>query len=345
VNPQVVAITGSYGKTTTKNYLAYFLGGDRNVVASPRSFNNRAGLTRTVKEHLSANTEVLIAEMGAYGPGEIAALCEWLRPEIAVITSIGPAHLERFGTLDRTLAAKAEITAGARVVVLNVDDSRLEGLAKSLDSTHKVIRASGEDPSADVAVLAHGGGLQLITSGKPNGLAELAPGSPAPIRTNAACAAAVAIELGIAPETVATRLGTLPGVPNRLQAHRAEGGYCVLDDTFNSNPAGARHAIEALASAAPAGRRMVVTPGMVELGKSQREENAAFAEIASKSATDLVVVGRTNRAALVEGWHRGHLAQAVKLVEKREQAVQWARSQLGPDDAVLFENDLPDHFS
>ena len=98
----------------------------------PRSFNNQAGLARTVNELLVPGTDVLIAEMGAYGPGEIAALCRWLPPDVAVITAIGPVHLERFKTLERTLAAKSEITATARHVVLNVDDPRLAGLADEL---------------------------------------------------------------------------------------------------------------------------------------------------------------------------------------------------------------------
>jgi UDP-N-acetylmuramoyl-tripeptide--D-alanyl-D-alanine ligase len=344
VEPLVVGITGSYGKTTTKNYVAHLLAGDRTVVASPRSFNNRAGLTRTVNEHLAPGSEVLVAEMGAYRRGEIAELCRWLRPQIAVITSIGPSHLERFGSLERTLEAKAEIASGARVVVLNVDDARLEGLAKRLDATHKVIRVSGTDAAADVAVLAHADGLELRVAGVTSEVAVFAPGSAAPIRTNAACAAAVALELGVASGTVARRLGSLPSVPNRLQPYRADGGYLVLDDTFNANPAGARHALDVLASEAPTGRRMLVTPGMVELGRSQRSENAAFAEAAASAVTDVVVVGRTNRAALVEGCDRAVTRPPVKLVDRREEAVVWARTQLGPGDAVLFENDLPDHF-
>ena len=344
VQPLVVGITGSYGKTTTKNYVAYLLSGERSVLASPRSFNNRAGLSRTVNEQLATGTDVLVAEMGAYGPGEIAALCSWLRPEVAVITSVGPAHLERFGSLDRTLDAKAEITSKARVVVLNVDDGRLDGLAKHLDASHKVVRASGTDAGADVAVLAHEEGLELRVAGKPSGVALLAAGTPAPIRTNAACAAAVALELGVPPEAVARRLGSLPSVPNRLQPYRAEGGYLVLDDTFNANPAGARHALEVLGREAPAGRRVLVTPGMVELGKSQSAENAAFAETAARVATEVVIVGRTNRAALLAGCGREVPGPPVKLVGRREEAVAWARAQLGPGDAVLFENDLPDHF-
>ncbi|MGA2529716.1 MAG: UDP-N-acetylmuramoyl-tripeptide--D-alanyl-D-alanine ligase [Acidimicrobiales bacterium] len=342
--PLVVGITGSYGKTTTKNYVAYLLAGEYSVVASPRSFNNRAGLSRTVNDHLVAGTDVLVAEMGAYGPGEIAALCAWLRPEIAVITSVGQSHLERFGNLERTLEAKAEITAGARVAILNVDDARLAGLAKRLEGAHKVLRISGTDANADVAVLANEVGLELYVGGKLWGVAPLKAESHTPIRTNAACAAAVALELGVAPAVVLARLGSLPGVPNRLQRYYAEGGYLVLDDTFNANPAGARHALEVLACAAPTGRRMLVTPGIVELGRAQRAENAAFAEQAAQSATDVVIVARTNRSALLEGSQRVARPPVVKLVAKREQAVEWARAELGPDDAVLFENDLPDHF-
>ena len=344
VKPLVVGITGSYGKTTTKNYVAHLLAGDRAVVASPRSFNNRAGLTRTVNEHLTPGTEVLVAEMGAYGRGEIAELCRWLRPEITVITSIGPSHLERFGSLERTLEAKAEIASCARVVVLNVDDARLEGLAKRLDAAHKVVRVSGTDAAADVAVLEHTDGLELRVAGTTSGVVPLAPSTAVPIRTNAACAAAVALELGIFPETVARRLGSLPSVPNRLQRYQAEGGYLVLDDTFNANPAGARHGLDVLASEAPTGRRMLVTPGMVELGRSQRSENAAFAEAAAGAVTDVVVVGRTNRASLVEGCRKAVTPPPLKLVDRREEAVVWARTELGPGDAVLFENDLPDHF-
>jgi UDP-N-acetylmuramoyl-tripeptide--D-alanyl-D-alanine ligase len=344
VRPLVVGITGSYGKTTTKGYLAHLIAGERSVVASPRSFNNRAGLARTVNDHLAAGTEVLLAEMGAYGPGEITALCSWLHPELVVITAIGPSHLERFGSLDRTLAAKAEITRGARVVVLNVDDGRLDGLGQRIGATQKVLRASGSETGADVAVLRHLDGLELRLSGSPVGVAKLAPGTQPPIRSNAACAVAVALELGISPEALLDRLSVLPGAPNRLQRYEAGAGYLVLDDTFNANPAGTRLALGELAAEAAAGRRVLVTPGMVELGSAQYDENADFAESAAGVVTDLVIVGRTNRAALLEGATRAVRPPQVRVVGTREEAVAWARENLGAGDAVLFENDLPDHF-
>ena len=283
VRPLVVGITGSYGKTTTKTYVAHLIAGDRSVVASPRSFNNRAGLARTVNEHLVPGTEVLVAEMGAYGPGEISALCRWLQPEVVVITSIGPAHLERFGTLDRTLSAKAEITSAARVVVLNIDDERLEGLAADAFPRPRrwsVPRDATRAPTLPFWSTPMASSYDSVESRRASSC--LAPGSPSPIRSNAACAAAVAVELGIDPEVVVRRLASLPGVPNRLQRYEAKAGYVVLDDTFNANPAGARHALDALAAEACEGRRVLVTPGMVELGRTQPAENSALAETGSR---------------------------------------------------------------
>ncbi len=345
IRPTIVAVTGSYGKTSTKGYIAHLVGAYKSTLPSPHSYNNRAGLARTVNEHLSVGTEVLVAEMGAYGPGEIAALCEWLPPEIAVITAVGPAHLERFKTLERTLSAKAEIAERAAVVVLNVDDVRLSALADSLRATGKrLIAASGTDRDADVAVVALPEGLELLVSGRRVGTASLSAGDRPPSLTNAASAAAVALELGIPAEAVLARLICLPSPPNRLQRYAAEGGYTVLDDTFNSNPVGARLALARLAAEGGGGRRVVVTPGMVELGRSQFDENAAFAEAASALCTDLLVVARTNRRALLAGGAHRPGGAAVITFSRLDEAVAWVRDHLGPGDAVLYENDLPDHF-
>src|ERR1700722_8416864 len=158
VRPRIVAVTGSYGKTSTKQAIAHILSGIVNVVASPASFNNRTGLARAVNEHLADGTDVFVAEMGTYRPGEIAALCEWLPPEVAVITAIGPVHLERFGSEDRVLGAKSEILVKCDVAVLATDDSRLAGLADRLSGEgRRVVRCSAKDASADVLVEREGG--------------------------------------------------------------------------------------------------------------------------------------------------------------------------------------------
>ncbi|HXY44173.1 MAG TPA: Mur ligase family protein, partial [Acidimicrobiales bacterium] len=337
VRPVVVAVTGSYGKTTTKGYITHLVGAAKDTLASPQSYNNRAGLSRTVNEHLGPATEVLVAEMGAYGPGEIAEICTWMTPDIAVITAIGPAHLERFKSLERTLQAKAEITERAPVVVLNIDDERLAGLAKQLESTGKrVVRASGSDPQADVAVLAVPDGIELRVGGRRLGKALTSASDRPTALSNAACAVAVALELDLEAESLLPRLATLPLPANRLQRYVAEGGYVVLDDTFNSNPAGARLALARLELEAPHGRRVLVTPGMVELGKAQEEENAALGEAAAAVVSDVVVVARTNRRALSLGARRGAGGVPVVVVDRLDEAVAWARGHLGSGDAVLY---------
>jgi UDP-N-acetylmuramoyl-tripeptide--D-alanyl-D-alanine ligase len=359
VEPVVVGVTGSYGKTSTKNHIAHLVAGTRTVVATPASFNNRAGLARGVNEHLADGTEVFVAEMGTYGPGEIAELCSWCPPSIAVITAIGPVHLERFGSLERIVQSKAEITARARVVVLNVDDPHLARLADATaadiadDPARVVVRCSATDPRADVCVRAltpaadedgHGpdGGpavrVAVWLSGRAVADDVVLPAGLQP--SNVAAALAVALHLGVGEADAVARLATLPAVANRLTVGRAPSGVLVIDDTFNSNPAGGRAALDVLARSGATQRRVVVTPGMVELDGIQAQQNRAFAAAASTVATDIVVVGRTNRAALVGG----AAPNLPVRVRTRDEAVRWVREQLGAADAVLYENDLPDHY-
>lgn len=340
VAPTVVAITGSYGKTGTKGYVAHLLSGSRSVVATPASFNNRAGLARAINEQLVPGTEVFVAEMGTYGPGEIAAMCRWVPPDVGVITAVGPVHLERMGSEERIAEAKAEILERAPAVVLNVDNEWLVPLASSQAEAGKTVwRCSGSDATADVCVQQDAGHTTVLLRGK-----EIArtPATDAP-PSNVACAVAVALQLGLPPEQIASRLAGLPVAPHRRQVATGASGATVIDDTYNANPAGAAAALRLLAQlGADSSRRVVVTPGMVELGPRQHDENAAFAKDAAEVATDLVVVGQTNAAALLEGASGGG-ARLVR-VATRQEAVTWVGGQVGSGDVVLYENDLPDHF-
>ena len=195
-------ITGSYGKTTTKNYIAYLLGGERNVVASPRSFNNRAGPHPHGQRAPDAGTDVLVAEMGAYGPGRS-------RPSAHGCARGGSHHFDRprapgaFGTLERTLEAKAEITSGARLVVLNVDDSRWRRWPSVSKGPRRWSAASGTDAAADVAVLAHDDGLELTVAGKRVRGSPAEARVPRPSGRTRPAQLAVALELGISARAVA----------------------------------------------------------------------------------------------------------------------------------------------
>jgi UDP-N-acetylmuramoyl-tripeptide--D-alanyl-D-alanine ligase len=346
VHPTVVAITGSYGKTSTKGYVAQLLTGSVTVVPTPKSYNNQSGLSRAVNENLLPGTDVFVAEMGTYGPGEIADMCAWVPPDIAVITAIGPVHLERMGSEERIAAAKAEILQPAPVVVLNVDNPWLARLAERAQADgKKVWRCSAVDRTANVCVAHDDGALRVYLNPPGRQIAHLKGLDAAP--TNIACAVAVALELGVAPGTIATRLPTLAPAPHRREVTTGANGAIVIDDTYNANPAGAAAALQLLGRlGAPGHERVVVTPGMVELGPRQYEENTRFAEHAAGLATHLLVVGETNAAALTAGWRAAPEDRPGPLIRcaTRERAVEWVSGHLGPGDAVLYENDLPDHF-
>jgi UDP-N-acetylmuramoyl-tripeptide--D-alanyl-D-alanine ligase len=337
IRPTVIAVTGSYGKTTTKAYVRHLFGQGFPVVASPASFNNRMGLARAINEHLSPGTRVFVAEMGTYGPGEIADLCSWIPPDVAVITAVGPVHLERFGSLETIARAKSEILRGARVAVVNGDEPLLEPYLTSA-GVEQVIRCSANDPGADVAVVSAGDRLVIRVSGED--VAEVDERGVFPM--NLACAVGAAVAAGVDRESIARRVGDLPTVEHRAVAAVGTSGIMVIDDTYNANPAGVRAAVDRLAALAGAGVTAVVTPGIVELGSIQAAENRRFAEYAARRVDHLVVVGFTNRRTLTDG--AAAAGSDALAVANRDAAVAWVRDHLRAGDAVLYANDLPDHY-
>ena len=337
VAPRVVAITGSYGKTSTKHHLADLLRADGGVVASPRSYNNRAGLSRAINEGLADGTRVFIAEMGTYGPGEIRDLTSWCVPEIAVATAVGPVHLERMKTLDVIDAAKFEVSELARTVVVNIDDLRLARWPDRLESAGQRVRTVGSvSEAASVRVVLEAGRWTIVVEGIALGTMDAVLGVQP---TNLACAIGAALELGVPAGDLMGRLAEVTPVENRLHVVSAGSGVVVIDDTFNANPASALAALGVLTALALTGRRVVVTPGLIELGPDQYRENLSFAKKVAVTGAELVVVGRTNVRSLEAGYQR-----SLTRFDTREGAVAWVRSALVAGDGVLYLNDLPDHY-
>jgi UDP-N-acetylmuramoyl-tripeptide--D-alanyl-D-alanine ligase len=338
ISPRVIAVTGSYGKTSTKNHVRDLISGVFNVVASPASWNNAAGLARTVNEHVDPDTQVLVAEMGTYGLGEIRAMCSWVKPEIGIITAIGPMHLERMNTLETVTQAKSELLEGVRVAILNVDDERLAQIADATAGAEVWRCGTRRQPGLDVSLERDDGVVTIRYQGGVIGSFTSPPGLHL---VNVACALAAALAIGVPAAKVVPRLGDLSVPAHRAAQGVSDSGLVVIDDTYNSNPSGARHALELLELAVPGPhRRAVVTPGMVELGPAQDDENRAFAEAVVKADAVLVVVGWTNRRALVAGGRHGQIVR----VPSRAAAREWVRSELTAGDGVLWENDLPNHY-
>ncbi|MFI7586408.1 Mur ligase family protein [Spongisporangium articulatum] len=354
IHPTVVAITGSYGKTSTKNYAAHLIGPYKATVPSPASFNNLMGLSKAVNDRLTPGTDVFIAEMGTYGPGEIAALCELFPPDVSAITAIGDVHLERMGSRANIVKAKSEILVPARTVVLNLDSPELRAVADSQVSAGKEVWRVGTGPEAtDVQVRpASGvetpGTVTVVVRGEDLGSWPVAP-TVHP--TNLAVAIALVSSLGVPPAIWLKRIGSIPEVPHRREVSTSPAGVTVIDDTYNANPDGALSALELGLRLADEqrGRLWVVTPGMIELGDREFEENQRLGEQVLARGASLMVVGYTNRAAFEAAVKRvvaeadGGLGRAEFLPD-RPSAVKKVHEQARRGDVVLFENDLPDHY-
>lgn len=344
VKPTVVAITGSYGKTSTKGYVAHVLDGAFSVVASPASFNNLMGLSRAVNDRVVPGTEVFIAEMGVYGKGEIRELSKSFPPDIAAITTVGEAHLARMGTREIIAAAKAEITEKARIVVLPIDQPELATLAEKCRSEGKTVVtvSTVASTAADIVLDAVAG---TLTVNGPDGVTAIPVTVPSVGHAvNIAVTVGIAVALEVAPSTIAGRLGNLPGSQHRAEIQHTPEGVVVIDDTYNSNPVGAERALTGAAALAAErdGQLVVVTPGMVELGSVQHQRNSEFAASVSANGGRLLAVGRTNREALVSG--AGDNGHPVLVFDRRTDAVKVALDLAGERGVILYENDLPDHY-
>jgi UDP-N-acetylmuramoyl-tripeptide--D-alanyl-D-alanine ligase len=337
VRPRIVGITGSYGKTSTKNHLADLLSIDGGVVATPRSFNNRNGLSRAINENLTVGTRIFIAEMGTYGLGEIRDLCSWCPPELAVVTALGPVHLERMKSIETIDQAKFEITERADTVVLNIDDERLARWVERLEKGGKRVRTAGSlHTFASVRVVAEGTTWSIQVDEEIIATMQQVNGIQA---TNLACAVAAAFELGLTNDQVAQRVSLVTTVASRSNVATAPSGVMVIDDTFNANPASALAALNLLGSLDLSGQRVVVTPGLIELGEEQYGANLELARRAAALRTTLVAVGRTNVKPLQIGY-----GGPLQRFNTRDEAVAWVRATLVPGDGVLYLNDLPDHY-
>lgn len=349
VDPLVVGVTGSFGKTSTKSAIAGLLGPPSEALATPGSFNTPLGVCRTINEQLVAGHRVLVVEMGAYGEGEIADLCRLVRPRIGVLTSIGPAHLERFGSLDAIRRAKYELIESLPddgVAIMNVDDPEVRALAESTERV-RVVRY-GLDASAAPHVTARR--AEVTAVGTVLEVVDTRTGEELEVRTrllgrhsigHVLAGVSVALEGGRRLDDLGPAIGALAPVEHRLQLMPSASGVTIIDDAYNSNPRGAAAALEVLA-AMPARRRIVVTPGMVELGGVQLEANRELGRHAARVADAVIVVAATNRDAILAGAAEGGCNE-VRVVDSLEGARQELASLLHPGDVVLFENDLPDH--
>jgi UDP-N-acetylmuramoyl-tripeptide--D-alanyl-D-alanine ligase len=355
-DPLVVGITGSYGKTTTKFCVGAVLEVDRPTLVTPESYNSFLGVIRTINEQLQRRHRAFVVEMGMFRRGDIAELCELVHPSVGVITAIGPMHLERLGSIEAIAAAKGELLdalpAGGHFVT-NADDSRCLELAARATVAVTLFGIAGTH-KPDVQVLA--GDIRLADGRTKFNLQLEGPDSPLlPVSagllgrhnvSNLLAAAAVGRVLGIDGERIVEGLSRVEAPAHRLQPiHNRRAGVVVIDDAYNSNPDGAASALEVLREH-PATRRLLVTPGMVELGDLESELNRRFGEQAGAVCDIAILVGPARTAPIREGLAAAGMdASSVHVVRDIAEATTLLARLTRSGDVVLFENDLPDTYA
>jgi UDP-N-acetylmuramoyl-tripeptide--D-alanyl-D-alanine ligase len=350
--PLVVGITGSFGKTTTKACVASVCELRGSTYATPASFNTYLGVVRAINEGLSTKHRTFIAELGAYRPGDIAELCELVRPEVGVLTAIGPAHLERFGSLDAIERAKGELAAGLPadgVYVTNADDPRCMRTTESTEARVVLFSTTGA-PEAEITAA----GISMA-EGTTSFTLRLRGGEEVPVRSrllgrhnvgNLLAAAAVGMSLDLSLDAIARALARVTPPAHRLAPIlNRQAGIVVIDDAYNSNPVGAAAALEVLASH-QAERRLLVTPGMVELGEREAEENQRFGTRAAEVCDLVVLVGEERSRPILAGLTAASFPNSqIHIVANASEAEALLAKTTRRGDVVLFENDLPDLYA
>lgn len=336
VRPTVVVAAGAFDSRTAVQLLAQILGARSGVHAAPSSSSNHVELARTINQSVVEETRFLLTEWLVVGPRDESRMYSLCPPNLTVISALDPVNLERMKTIEIVEAAVLDIAKNSSAVVLNVDDRRLARWEADLAAAGTTVHRAGTKPGCEVSVKSDGTCWQVRVSDEL--LAEL-PVIVGIRETTLACAVAAARALHLSNAEIATRLSQLAAPPSPLVVATLPSGLTVLADTSNVNPSGARDDLTVLRSMAVSGRRVVVTPGMVELGSEQGIENYKLAALAERAGAELVVVARTNAEALLSGF-----TGRTRRYDTRREAIKWVRSQLGDGDAVLYLNDLPDYY-
>jgi UDP-N-acetylmuramoyl-tripeptide--D-alanyl-D-alanine ligase len=271
----VIAITGSYGKTSTKHYLQHLLDSRYRVLMTPKSYNTLLGVSRVINEILAndASYDYFIVEAGAYIPGEIASICKLVEPRISMVTAVGPMHLERFGSMQNIVKAKYEIIEALPadgLAVFNGDDPNVRDMAERNYPQNRII-VSRQDAKRARLVASN---VKMTVDGLDFDLRDTQTNEQRSMHTplygehnvsNILMAAAVALHLGMSLAEIGMRVATLQPAEHRLGRRVMPDGTILIDDAYSANPVGTQMALEVLALHQNV-RRIVISSGMFELG-------------------------------------------------------------------------------
>lgn len=342
---KVIGITGSYGKTTTKFILTRILSEKYNVVCTPQSFNTPMGVVRTIREKLSAPTQVFVCEMGAKNIGDIKEICDIVHPDAGIITAVGPQHLETFKSVDNVFKTKFELYDAVKEnggsIYVNGDSAEIKnripegcivyGGDKNYDFYAQNISYSKDGSTFDLNLKDE----KITVTTKLLGLHSI---------IDIVAAAAVSYDLGVSPEDIKYAIAKLKPTEHRLEIKGFVNGSLMIDDAYNSNPEGCLEAVRVLGSF-DGFKKVIITPGLIELGAKEEECNYALGLEAAKYCDIIILVGKNRskpmlKAAEDSGFNKDNLF----VVSSFKEAVEVLSPMADSATVTLIENDLPDNY-
>ena len=347
---RIIGITGSYGKTSTKHYLHRILSERYDTLITPASYNTTLGVIRTIREYLKPYNEVFIVEMGAKNRGDIREICDLVHPSMGIITAVGPQHLESFGSIEAVQATKFELADALPadgLAIVNDDFPRIADrpVGNTRCARYSCTGAVGATYRA-TGISYSAAGTAFTVEGPDGWALPLTTRLMGECNVSDLLAAVVAARALDVPDTsIRAAVAAIEPVEHRLSVKTTPGGITILDDAFNSNPVGSRMALEVLGQFT-GGRRIVITPGMIELGSEQYERNRDLGQAIDANADIAIIVGEYNRGAILAGIADGGriAAQNIHTAATFGDAQRLLTSFAAKGDTVLYENDLPDTF-
>lgn len=350
VNPTVIGITGSFGKTSVKHILGHVLQLNTSALFTPGSVNTVMGITRIINERLDEGTKFFIVEMGAYGKGSIERLCNFTPPDHGILTSIGAAHYERFKDLETVAQAKFELATAVkkRAGKVVIDEKILERAhaRERIDADRDTFVIVGESEKADVRLISieqTAKGLDVLLQQDGETIELFAPLFGIHHGRNMALSFALARTIGIETSRIVSALRSTPQIQHRLEVKRQPSGVIYLDDAYNANESGFSNALDLMQVLREGeSRRILVTPGVAELGL---KHDSAHLELGRKAAetTDIAIVVKPERIpTFIEGLHTSAHPPKILTFEQFADARVWLDENTKAGDVVLVENDLPD---
>lgn len=345
---KIVGITGSYGKTSTKHYLNRILSEKYSVLMTPGSYNTPMGVVRTVRELLQPYNDLFIVEMGAKNIGDIKEICDIVHPQMGIVTAVGAQHLESFKTIENVQRTKFELVDALPVdgfAVVNNDfpyvanrkvdnvECKRYSVGANSSGDYKAIDIEYSSQGTTFTIVGENLNLQLTT--KLVGECNI---------SNLMAAVIMAVKLGVPEQKIKYAVSKIEQVEHRLNVKHTASGITIIDDAFNSNPDGSRMALDVLSSM-KGGKRIVITPGMIELGEKQSYFNELFGKHIAETCDVAIVVGQYNRDAILKGIKENGMPEKnVMVADTFNEAQQMMLGFAKSGDTVLYENDLPDTF-